>query len=266
MKRAIMTCMSTDNYIYGVLKLNEKVWQYSKETICVVCTQDIYDRYASVFSRDKIRAIVVGDIPLPQEFINKMHGTDREYWENTFIKLNLFDFEQYDKILYVDSDMLILGDLTPLFELDGLSAVDDGDFMITGDFRGINSGILVIEPDHQVYEQLIANIPNVIKEKGIIGDQDVLQYVFKDFKENKEKHLNIKYNANAYKLDSYSKDIDFQVIHYIGSSKPWNWNPVYAWLRIMNYWLQGRKKTFKFVKMYYKDMRKLKNETNINIV
>lgn len=260
MNRAIMTCMSTDNYIYGVLGLNEKIQKYSHENLYVLCTQDIYSRFASIFKKVGIRPIIADDIPLPKEYINEMHESDREYWTNTFIKLNLFNFEQYDKILYVDSDMLVLGDLTPLFEYKGLSAVDDGDFMITGDFRGINSGILVIEPNHRIYQKLIASIPDAIKEKGIIGDQDVLQYVFKGFKESKEKHLSIRYNANAYKLDYYSGDIEFQVIHYISASKPWDWNPVYAWGRIMNYWLKQRKKTFRYVRMYYKDMRKIKKK------
>lgn len=263
MENVIVTCISTLDYLYGVLCLNEQIHKLMGKRLYVVCTLEMESKCRKLFANMGIRTILVPDIELPEDYINSINNSDLKYWKNTFIKLSIFRLTEFQKILYLDSDMLLTKDVTDVFEYDCFCAVDDGDFMMTGQKEGINSGFMLIKPDEELYQLLVKNICKVAAEKRIFGDQDVIQYTYKNIEQKRIQWLSIMYNANAYKLDIYAEEVENKVIHFISSNKPWNWNMFYAFIRIMSYKLKNRNKTYKYVRMYYEMLFKLKRKYRI---
>ena len=251
MTEALYTCLSSENYLAGVLALNRSLKLHTEHNLHVLCTEHLFQKYNKLLVNEGIEPELGEKIDLPESFLNNISTTEYGYWKNTFIKLTLFNLTKYEKILYLDSDMMVTGNIEPLFELNELSAVDDGTFMLDESHHGINSGTLLIKPNTEFYKQLIDSIPKVISLFGECGDQDVLQYVLDKNNNGKFNKLPIIYNANAYKLDAYSLPDEINVIHFISGNKPWMWGNSYRFLRMMNYWIKGRRKTYRALKQYF---------------
>lgn len=129
--------------------------------------------------------------------------------------------EEVDKLLYLDSDTLVVGDLLPLFEIDlgdnYIGAVADclGDMVKPligfekGDFY-LNSGVLLINVPVWKRDNITRKIIDMIKEGKLTnpsgGDQEYILYATKD----KIKVLDPKYNLQPFHM-GYSNKQYFKV-------------------------------------------------------
>lgn len=156
----------------------------------------------------------------------------RPYWNETFFKLRIFEMEQYDKLLYIDSDMIVLDNLDHLFDCEHISAVQGGK-LIYG-WEDINSGLMVIEPNAAEFEAIMELIPTVceskIKENCGFGDQDVISHYYKYINPRweGEKRIDERYNANIRCIHELCVLLGYQnikVIHFVGQKKPWMFTP-----------------------------------------
>lgn len=172
------------------------------------------------------------------EFADK---NPRPYWNETFFKLRIFAMEQYDKLLYIDSDMIVLDNLDHLFECGHITAVQGGK-LIYG-WEDINSGLMLIEPDAAEFEQLMAHVPQVcerkISENCGFGDQDVISYYYKNVNRKWEgdHRLDERYNANIRCIHELCVHFGFKnmkVIHFVGAQKPW----MFTFGEMMKYLIQ----------------------------
>lgn len=190
------------------------------------------------------------------------------YWNNTFFKLQIMKLTQFDKIVYIDSDMLVLNNLDKLFDFPGLSATT-GSKSAHPEYTEFNSGIMVIEPNEKEYTKLISCVELAIdrkkKEGKGYGDQDVFNEYFKDWNDHPEHNFGEEYNATYAYIDDLMKakrytDLkQINVIHYVGPDKIWN-NSVWKNLRlIIRYLHEGRIYTAKAWWLYMKWMKKVKN-------
>lgn len=154
-----------------------------------------------------------------------------DYWKETLFKLKVFDLTQFDKIVFLDSDMLVLKNLDHLFDMPHMSSVAAGK-ELHPDWVKLNSGLMVIEPSHEEYLSLENMIDIVYRErtsagKGI-GDQDVIQaYYDRLWAESEQLHLSSVYNTMLgyagylCKSGSISGLNDIYVYHFTGREKPW---------------------------------------------
>ena len=105
----------------------------------------------------------------------------RPHWNNTFIKLCIFNLVQFEKIVYIDSDMIVLENIDHLFDKNHISAVQGGKLIFH--WEDINSGLMVIKPNQKEFSELVNLIPTVCKKKiesnEGFGDQDVISYYYK---------------------------------------------------------------------------------------
>jgi lipopolysaccharide biosynthesis glycosyltransferase len=158
-----------------------------------------------------------------------------------FARLNIFDFPEisnYEKILYLDTDITIQGDLQKVFELeieDKVYAMSEGtiEHEIHGghwfDFKtidkntvGINSGILLFKPT-ETMKTIFANINQHIKEiknsnnkMPSCEDQAFINYHF--IKENKYENKLIERYALIYCIDPPpppSGPTDVVICHFV---------------------------------------------------
>lgn len=180
-------------------------------------------------------------ISIPQQLIdnNENHG-DRRF-SHTFDKLLVFGQTQFDKIVYLDADIYILHNLDHLFQLPHMSAMIAGkSYPGNEDWVDLTSGIMTIVPEQGLSAKFEKLIPDVIKAKGICGDQDILQAYYSDWPQHPELDMGEKYGVIAYYAKYYEKHLGYKytnnvadphsvaVIHYAGEKKPWmqQWSPL----------------------------------------
>lgn len=146
----------------------------------------------------------------------------------TFLRYFISDFVMEDKVLYLDCDLVVTQDLTPLFEFDlgdmPLAAVKDLGAQAYFGEHSFNAGVLLISnllwKKEDVRKQLI-ELTNELHDKVAQDDQSILNILFEsrwlplDFTYNTitlHTHLTTERPAEGY----YPA-----IIHYLTDKKPW---------------------------------------------
>ncbi|GJP44527.1 hypothetical protein CLOM_g3915 [Closterium sp. NIES-68] len=103
------------------------------------------------------------------ERIRNPHAVPKTYNEWNYSKLRLWQMEEYDKVVFVDSDILVLKNLDFLFGYPELSA--------RGNARHLfNSGVMVLEPSNCTFNLFMSHVTTLTSCNG--GDQGFLNNVF----------------------------------------------------------------------------------------
>jgi lipopolysaccharide biosynthesis glycosyltransferase len=146
----------------------------------------------------------------------------------SFFTFDAFDLvETYENVVYLDSDMIVLDDLSELFSLDiGIAVTPDaGEYDISKKYQRFNGGFLVLGNSirgKNYKNKLISQGMNLYKMQH--ADQTILNDVLK----NNIYYLNSRYNCLKRCFpDNKFKEFDksIKIIHYVGA-KPWNKNKV----------------------------------------
>jgi len=147
------------------------------------------------------------------------------HFKPVFYKLDCFSYVDYDRIVFIDIDTLILQDFSYLFE--GIEASFSagsgyGELKEVFESTNLNSGVFVINKEYlnmRTYGTLLSYIGN----KGIRYEQDILRKFFKkktNFLEspkwNYKKHI---YASKQWR-DKWNIEKDIVILHFI-SFKPW---------------------------------------------
>ena len=181
-----------------------------------------------------------------------------------------------DKILYLDSDLIIDGDLQDLYNLDIEDCLIAGSIATShiltvekvypnffnnlgiNKWKYINAGVLIINSKKFREMNLLDLLLKYSKNEYICVDQDVLNIVC----ENKKYIFNPKYNC-SYTVNffdnKYSDIIDINdfkdyyfapiIFHYVGEHKPWDY--YYPNSEAHNLWWKYYKKSPIFSKTYF---------------
>ena len=149
----------------------------------------------------------------------------------TFARYFIPDFVTEDKVLYLDSDLIVTGDLTDLFELDLGENYLGAARSCFGAGVGFNAGVLLInnkkwksETIRQKLIELTEKEHKNVKE----GDQSILNMLFKDQYSLLEDKYNfqIGFDAGAAeKNHAFIFEIPLtpfpEILHFISPDKPW---------------------------------------------
>ncbi|PSS30278.1 UDP-glucuronate:xylan alpha-glucuronosyltransferase [Actinidia chinensis var. chinensis] len=152
------------------------------------------------------------------------------YNEWNYSKFRLWQLTDYDKIIFIDADMLVLRNIDFLFSMPEISATGN-------DATLFNSGVMVVEPSNCTYQLLMDQIHKIESYNG--GDQGYLNEIF-TWWHRIPKHMNFLKHFWDEK-DEDERDVKTRlfgaeppvlyVLHYLGL-KPWlcfqdydcNWN------------------------------------------
>ncbi|KZV43109.1 UDP-glucuronate:xylan alpha-glucuronosyltransferase 3-like [Dorcoceras hygrometricum] len=152
------------------------------------------------------------------------------YNEWNYSKFRLWQLTDYDKIIFIDADLLILRNIDFLFEMPEISATGNNATLF-------NSGVMVIEPSNCTFQLLMDHINEIESYNG--GDQGYLNEIF-TWWHRIPKHMNFLKNfwvgdeeeKKEMKTRLFGADPPvLYVLHYLGL-KPWlcfrdydcNWN------------------------------------------
>lgn len=142
---------------------------------------------------------------------NKHRLNDFTY---TYTKFHIFSYDEFEKIIYLDSDLIVVKSIDHLFE----EVIEDFAACACTPYweDRFNSGVMVIRPDKTIFNDMIAKKDTLFTYDG--GDQGFLNSYFRSWFK-----LDIKYNAGK-RIYSETPDhwaqIDHHVIHFVGG-KPW---------------------------------------------
>ncbi|MCD7803003.1 MAG: hypothetical protein LUH09_08940 [Clostridiales bacterium] len=201
-----------------------------KFPLYVLCPDDIKPEILERLGKRNISVLTAPN--LPDEVINRENR--EEYWKQTQFKLKIFGLEQFEKIVFLDADMIVLQNLDALFELPHMTAVAAGQ-SIHPDWSRLNSGLMVVVPKHCELDGLLQNVDSVYAERMAagcgFGDQDVINSYYSDWPDRKDLHLDERYNvmlgyAGCLKRAGViSRETDIAVYHFTGAQKPWSSKP-----------------------------------------
>ncbi|KAG6421638.1 hypothetical protein SASPL_118195 [Salvia splendens] len=152
------------------------------------------------------------------------------YNEWNYSKFRLWQLTDYDKVIFIDSDLLVLRNTDFLFAMPELSATGNHEHVF-------NSGVMVLEPSNCTFRLLMDHVNDFESYNG--GDQGYLNEVFTWWhriprRANFLKHFWAGDDAAAKERKSHMFESDppgMYVVHYLGN-KPWmcfrdydcNWN------------------------------------------
>ena len=149
----------------------------------------------------------------------------------TFPRYFIPDFVTEDKVLYLDSDLIVTGDLTDLFELDLGENYLGAARSCFGAGVGFNAGVLLINNKKwksETIRQKLIELTEKEHENVKEGDQSILNMLFKDQYSLLEDKYNfqIGFDAGAAeKNHAFIFEIPLtpspKILHYISPDKPW---------------------------------------------
>lgn len=231
MKNYAYVCVLTNQRFYpGLCALKYSMDKVNTQYPMYVVVPDT----AEPSLTDKIKKLGLSVIALPNLDVDWKLITQNpsERWNSTFFKLQIFTLTQFEKIVFIDLDMIVMGNIDDLFQMPHMSGVAAGN-CAHPDWTRLNSGLMVIEPNLELYHQLIACLPDACRERLEIGagfgDQDVINYQYKNWWDHKELVLPEIYNAVTYDYDFevICKQYGYRnlrIIHYAEPVKPWQFS------------------------------------------
>lgn len=255
--KAYITLLSSRNYLSGVFALSNSL-RMVKSAYPLVCalSKSVDSEVEKDLENYGIKCIRFNENVVSQD-VNP-EKTTFSHWNFTFDKLQVWGLDSFDKLIFLDCDMLVLRNIDHLFEKNAFSAVCAGkSYPGNENWNTLNSGLIVICPDKDIKQALVNLTARVILKfqamKQLVGDQDILHEYLPNWKNESHLHLDEGYNMFADYLTWYIRNKGYAVngngkpiyvIHFIGKLKPWMkpnvkqrlWflrmclrNPYYAW-------------------------------------
>ncbi|KAL5533906.1 hypothetical protein ACEPAG_366 [Sanghuangporus baumii] len=228
---AFVTLVTSDSYLPGALAVAAALKEVHPsppvdpevpfQTLCIVTPETVDVKTVKLLRR--AFDLVVGVEVIDGRFKPELHLLGRPDLHSVLTKLHVFRLTQFDKIIFLDADVLPIRPLSHLFTLPHeFSAVPD-----VGWPDIFNSGMMVLSPGEDKFNEIM----NIVKLKGSWdgGDQGVLN----EWRGNDWNRLSFTYNTTPTAAYIYAPAYErfgsqVSAIHFIGPNKPWNEIPYRA--------------------------------------
>lgn len=140
---------------------------------------------------------------------------------NVFTKLRVWELIEYQKVVFLDGDTVVVHPIDELFERPSLSAAPD--FLLPDRF---NSGVMVLEPSREALAAMLERLPELRSYDG--GDQGFLNEVFDWYALPPAHRLPAAYNTHQFIFQFIAGHRvlrehlleDIKIVHYT-VQKPW---------------------------------------------
>ncbi len=206
----------------------------SKAPLTVMITADMIDHESIQKLKELDCPILITDpLPLSKEFCarhrrDQLHkkapftkGQKPKFHDplNNFLKLRLWELEQYRRVVFLDADCLVIQNIDNLFEFPEFSGAPNL-YESLKDMHRLNSGVFVAQPHQKTFNHML----QILDQKDIFWkrtDQTFLQYYFPNWH-----NLPYTYNCLQYvffNMPDLWEWESIKVIHY-QYEKPWQKN------------------------------------------
>ncbi|KAK3200275.1 hypothetical protein Dsin_023690 [Dipteronia sinensis] len=195
---------SSEAYVCGAIALAQSIIRtHSKRDLVL-----LYDKSISSNSLRGLRAA-----GWKTKWISRIHSPfakKNSYNEWNYSKLRIWQLIKYDKVIFIDADLLILKNIDNLFVLPELSAA-------ANDLTLFNSGLMVVEPSLCKFEDMMLKSFEIGSYNG--GDQGFLNEIF-TWWHRLPKKINTLKMFNKPEDEKHEIQDNLYAIHYLGL-KPW---------------------------------------------
>ena len=258
--RTYLSVITTDDYAIGAVAL----WEGLRKTrpqygLVVALTRQVSDRCEQSLQRAGLATLRI------DQHLQRPRDSERAFshWDNTFGKLLMFELVQFEKIVYLDSDMLVLRNLDHLFDRPHMSAAVP-DRLMPGHESWVQlcSALMVVEPQAGLAHAIMQHVPAVEARMKSFSDQDLLHQHFPDWPSHPELELNQGYGMFPDSIDRYVNKFGYNpnfsapdertiaVVHFVGSRKPWAWSEAERTWRLTKYALTRRPIAVRMLREY----------------
>lgn len=221
---AFVTLLTSDSYLPGALTLVAALRDVHADapnpphppfqTVCIITPETIgvETRRAVLKAFD----VVVGVDVIREDTKKGLELLGRPDLNLVLTKLHVFRLIQFDKIIFLDADVLPIRPLSHLFALPHeFSAVPD-----VGWPDIFNSGFMVLTPGVDKFTEIL----DLVRERGSWdgGDQGILN----EWMQDRWNRLSFTYNTTPTAAYTYAPAYErfgseIRAIHFIGTNKPW---------------------------------------------
>jgi len=270
MKKCFVSVVTNYYYLEGLKVLATSLAE-SKTSypLVVVIPDDLDDNFNNacknikhVFDVIKMPRIDFGDLKYDD-------NPSFDHLKDTFFKLSVASLIQFEKIIMLDTDLLVLNNIDSLFEYPHMSATRCGSIGHP-EWTGVllNSGLLVLEPSIHLFKSLVNTAKGIIlnnKDNGPIGDQDVFCALYPNWNNCKELQIPEQYNEYYLYAGKLAKTLkrkwkDIYVLHFWGKNKPWSLTPKELFIQSIRYVKSKRIDLARCTMLYRKFLIKSKKE------
>lgn len=236
---AYVSLIATNNYIGAAITMME-AWKQTKPAypFYLMVTENITAENRTILEVLGYKLLDINEWRPPvydaqkanitDEGVLLWHGKDRETrgWQHVFSKLLCWSLIQFDRVCYLDIDILLFKNIDDVFDLIPPA-------WLGPDVNGFSaSQIFMIEPNITVFNKLIEFATNFEGNKDILfTDEGILHKFFKeDVEFNKTIPLTYIYNWDRCCTDYTFVEDSFKIrgIHMTGTDKPWLHNREYV--------------------------------------
>lgn len=205
-KKAFITLLSSKDYWMSTVILNESLKKTnSKYNLIVAVTEDILDtEIVEIFDKYHILYVVIPVFKYSDSTIESAKQKGFDTVLNTASKICIFDLDYFDKLVYLDSDSVVLENIDNLMDFpDGSMLYDEDPF----------SGLFVFNPKNhctEMYKTILSHSKHF--------DGDMFSNLWFHVKDNLDYRIDISYFYPIYRKKD---NIKVKAVHFINKPKPW---------------------------------------------
>ena len=213
---AIVT-ITNSRYLLGNIVLHYSLKMNKSNYNLIVLFDNLSDIEINILKSFNIKLIKCKSIKNPYK--NRKNTN----FDNVFMKLYCWNMIQYNKIIFVDNDILNLKNFDHLFKMN----IDENKIMAcrakrteTHNLTRINTGFFMIKPSIKIYNELLKSLRNQI----FSFDNADQGFINTFFGENKFLYFEDKYNFPKRRIEDFfdNKKRDITNLHFVGQPKPWS--------------------------------------------
>ncbi|KAJ3412082.1 hypothetical protein HDV05_001306 [Chytridiales sp. JEL 0842] len=231
-----------DSIVYGTLVLFYSLKLVNSKADLVALTHNLSSTAIDKLHRFGVRTYPVEPLSVETYMLQKaesMEMRDTILWS----KLRAWQLEDYEKVIMLDSDLLVLKNLDELFQMPELAGSPMSDpkekiqFFKTSEYglrvrnkvdrhkttglqegwSGLNSGVTVIQPNNGTFTKMLNEL-SIIPNRPCCPSQE---FIFHYFEERLSYHrIPFIYNTRASDGDGGKVTSNTKVYHFVGA-KPW---------------------------------------------
>lgn len=220
MKTAYVTTLCNgDGYLPGIEALGSSIKATgTHHPMVLMVTPDVSDHARAALAHEGWTLRPIEPIANPNPAT--MHMLPR--FGAAYTKLRAWELTEYDKLVFLDGDTIVVKNIDDLFDRPAFAAAPD--FFLPDRF---SSGVMVLEPNAEVFTHMVHELSRVESYDG--GDQGFLNNFFPDWYALSVEHrLPVGYNmahfiyqfmhAHPSAWDKLQDEI--KIVHYL-VQKPW---------------------------------------------
>jgi glycogenin glucosyltransferase len=192
-KFGFVTLLVTDDFLPGAVCLIRSLKAVeSAHTVCVMVTRKVGAESRQALEREGAFVAVVDGLKLQDRQLVEVAipPTMGDYF---YTKLRAWQLTQFEKAVYIDSDMVVLENIDDLFSREQLTAAP-----CQSRPDKFNAGLMVLRPDAETFVDMKSSFSRnlEIKDGDTLGDQGFLNQYFADwYLRSAEYRLPMEYNA-----------------------------------------------------------------------